>query len=193
MASLKPHDRILEAATRLFYQEGIQVTGVNRIIAEADVAPMTLYRRFGGKDTLVAASLEQWSADWLSWLNEAVERRGGEDPQARLAALWDVLEEWLASEGFRGCFVTNAATELRSKPAHPAHGVVAAHRMAVRQLLEDLAKLAGARDPVALAAQLLVIIDGMVALAVDNRRSPVPDAARSLARAALTASVAAHS
>ena len=55
----RPRERILDAATRLFYDKGIQAVGVNRIIAEADVAPMTLYRQFGGKDELVAATIER--------------------------------------------------------------------------------------------------------------------------------------
>ena len=56
MAATRPRERILDAATRLFAEEGINATAVDRIIAEADVAPMTLYRHFGGKDALVAAT-----------------------------------------------------------------------------------------------------------------------------------------
>ena len=43
----------------LFLQEGIQAVGVARIVEQAGVAPMTLYRHFGGKDGLVVAVLEQ--------------------------------------------------------------------------------------------------------------------------------------
>jgi AcrR family transcriptional regulator len=131
-------DRLLDAALRLFH------VGVDRIIAEAGVAPMTLYRHFGGKDQLLAAALEQWSAEWLQWLGDRLDRDPGE-PGRSLAALWDALGQWFAGEGFRGSLVANAVVELRGDPGHPAHRVVAAHRMAVRQLLDDAAKLAGAR------------------------------------------------
>jgi AcrR family transcriptional regulator len=57
MATTRTHERILDAATRLFADEGIHATGVDRVIAEADVAPMTVYRHFGGKDDLVTATL----------------------------------------------------------------------------------------------------------------------------------------
>jgi AcrR family transcriptional regulator len=186
MQATKPHDRILEAATRLFYREGIQVTGVNRIIAEADVAPMTLYRQFGGKDELVAATLEQWSAQWLHWLGDKLDRCG-DDPEARFAGLWDALDEWFATEDFRGSFVANAATELRSKPAHPAQKVITAHRMAQRQILEDLAKLAGARDPADAAARLQVLVDGAIAVAVVDRRPGLAASVRALGAGALAA------
>jgi AcrR family transcriptional regulator len=186
MVSPKPRDRILDAASRLFYQEGIEVVGVNQVIDEADVAPMTLYRQFGGKDQLVAATLEQWSANWLHALHDRIDR-AGDDPERRFAALWDALEAWFAGDGFRGSFVTNAAIELRSKPEHPAHKVVLAHRMAVEHLLEDLAKQAGASDPAVLAAQLQVLVDGAVTVAAADRRPGVAANVRALATAAIAA------
>jgi AcrR family transcriptional regulator len=184
MVSPKPRDRILDTATRLFYQEGIEVVGVNQVIDEADVAPMTLYRQFGGKDQLVAATLEQWSVNWLHALSDRIDR-AGDDPERRFAALWDALEEWFAGDGFRGSFVTNAAIELRSKPEHPAHKVILAHRMAVEHLLEDLAKQAGASDPAVLAAQLQVLVDGAVTVTAADRRPGVAANVRALASAAL--------
>jgi len=184
--SPKPRDRILDAATRLFYQKGIEVVGVNPVIDEADVAPMTLYRQFGGKDQLVAATIEQWSANWLYSLNDRIDR-AGDDPERRFAALWGALEDWFATEGFRGSFVTNAAIELRSKPDHPAHKVILAHRMAVDHLLEDLAKLAGANDPASLAAQLQVLVDGAITVAAADRRPGVAANVRALATTALAA------
>jgi AcrR family transcriptional regulator len=184
--SAKPRDRILDAATRLFYQKGIEVVGVNPVIDEADVAPMTLYRQFGGKDRLVAAALEQWSTNWLHSINDRIDR-AGDDPQRRFDALWDALEDWFATDGFRGSFVTNAAIELRSKPDHPAHKVILAHRMAVDHLLEDLAKLAGASDPANLAAQLQVLVDGAITVAAADRRPGVAADVRALATTALAA------
>ena len=185
MVPARPRERILTTASELFYQEGIAAVGVNRIIAEAQVAPMTLYRQFGSKDGLVAATLEQWSTGWLHLLAEALDRRG-DDPQQRFEGLWDALEEWFSSDGFRGSFIANAATELRSEPDHPAHAIIAAHRQALRQLLEDLAKLAGAYDAAVLAAQLQVLIDGATAAAAVDRDPAAAHGARALASAAIT-------
>jgi AcrR family transcriptional regulator len=184
--SPKPRDRILDAATRLFSQKGIEVVGVNPVIDEADVAPMTLYRQFVSKDRLVAAALEQWSANWLHMLNDRIDR-AGDDPRRRFDALWDALEDWFASDDFRGSFVTNAAIELRSKPDHPAHKVILAHRMAMHHLLEDLAKLAGAADPEHLATQLQVLVDGAITVAAADRRPGVAAEVRALATTALAA------
>jgi len=177
MVSARPRDRILNTATALFGAEGIGAVGVNRIIGQADVAPMTLYRQFGGKDALVAAALEQWSTQWLHRLAEAMDRHG-DDPGDRFDGLWDELEAWFAEDGFRGSFVANAATQPR----------IVQHRQALRQLLEDLAKSAGAYDPAVLAAQLQVLVDGAISAASVDRDRTAASGARALARAAITAS-----
>jgi AcrR family transcriptional regulator len=186
MVSARPRDRILTTATELFCSEGIGAVGVNRIIGQADVAPMTLYRQFGGKDALVAAALEQWSTSWLHRLSDAMDRRG-DDPADRFDGLWDELQAWFAEAPFRGSFVANAATELRSEPEHPAQVKIAQHRQAFRQLLEDLAKSAGAFDPTILAAQLQILIDGAIAAASVDRDPSSVSGARALARAAVDA------
>jgi AcrR family transcriptional regulator len=179
-----PRERLLEKATDLLYREGVQSVGINRIVAQAEVALMTLYRQFGDKDKLVAAALEHWSTQWLHWLAEHIDRDNG-DPEVRFAGLWDALEEWFKSEGFHGSFIASAATELRGEPDHPAHRVIEGHRMAMRHLLEDLAKAAGAHDPVELATHLQVIIDGATSVAVVDRTSTPAHNARVLATAAL--------
>ena len=189
MAPAKPRDRLLSTATALFQREGILAVGANRIVAEADVAPVTLDRQFGGKEGLVASVLLHWSTQSLHWLTDRLDRRG-DDARARFAALWDVLEEWFAADDFNGSFAVNASAELRSEPGHPAHKVIASHRMSVRQLLEDLAKAAGAYDAAVLAAQLQVLVDGAVSVAAVDRRPGMLGEVRQLADAALAASPA---
>jgi AcrR family transcriptional regulator len=179
MATTRTHERILDAATRLFADEGIHATGVDRVIAEADVAPMTVYRHFGGKAGLVTATLARWSERWLAWLRDEA-WLGGDDPGARLEALWDALEKWFADEGFRGSYVANVATELRAKPGHPAQAVIAAHRAALRELLQDLLT-AGGPPPAATVLQLQMLIDGAVAAAAVDRQPGAAAGARALA------------
>jgi AcrR family transcriptional regulator len=180
MADPKPRERILTAATRLFYEEGILATGVDRVVAEAEVAPMTVYRQFGGKDQLVTATLERWSDQWLGWLR-AEAKRGGDDPAARLDSLWDALEKWFAAEGFRGSYVANAAVELRSKPTHPAHQTIAAHRAALRDLIREVAAPSAPDATLALH----ILIDGAIAAAVVDRQPGAATSARAMATAAL--------
>jgi AcrR family transcriptional regulator len=186
MATTRTHERILDAATRLFVDEGIQATSVDRVIAEADVAPMTVYRHFAGKDDLVTATLERWSERWLRRLRDEA-WLAGDDPAARLEALWDALEKWFADEGFRGSYVANVAIELRAKPGHPAQAVVAAHRAALRQLLQDLLGDAGDPPPAATVLRLQMLIDGATAAAAVDRQPGAAAGARAMAAGLLAA------
>ena len=186
MAGPRPRERILEAATRLFADEGIHATSVDRAIAEAGVAPMTVYRHFAGKDELVAATLERWSKQWMGWLRDEA-GEDGDDPEARLDGLWDALEKWFADESFRGSYVANVATELRAKPGHPAQPTIAAHRAALRELLREIAAQAGATSPTGAALQLHMLIDGATAVAVVDRQPGAAASARAMAATVLAA------
>ncbi|HEU4900946.1 MAG TPA: helix-turn-helix domain-containing protein [Actinomycetota bacterium] len=184
MAEPRPRERILDAATRLFADEGIQATSVDRVIAEAGVAPMTVYRHFGGKEELVTATLERWSREWLGWLREEA-GEDGDDAGARLESLWDALEKWFADEGFRGSYVANVATELRAKPGHPAQSTIATHRAVLRELLQDIATTAGVPSPPGAALQLHMLIDGATAAAVVDRQPGAAATARAIAATVL--------
>jgi AcrR family transcriptional regulator len=193
VATTRPRERILAAATRLFADEGIHATSVDRVIAEADVAPMTVYRHFAGKDELVTATLERWSEDWLTWLRAESEAGDGDgesgravDPAGRrLEGLWDAMEKWFAGEGFRGSYVDNVATELRAKPGHPAQPTIAAHRAALRELLREIAADAGVASPAGTALQLQMLLDGATAVAVVDRQPGAAASARAMATTVL--------
>jgi len=49
-----PRERLLAAANELFYAEGVQTVGIDRIIEHAGVAKASLYNTFGSKEALVA-------------------------------------------------------------------------------------------------------------------------------------------
>lgn len=153
--------RLLDAAARLFYTEGINATGVDAVIAAADVARMTFYKQFGSKAGLVAAYLEERDRRWRNLVEWTIAGAGVE-PRARLLAVFDALAEWIATESIRGCSFVNAAAEL-ADPGHPARTVIDVSMQALRRRMLDLAGEAECRDPERVVDQLLVLYEGALA------------------------------
>ena len=152
--------RVLEAASELFYARGIWATGVDTIVEHSGVTKMTLYKHFGSKDELVAAYLRHRDELWRERLTEAVEQRA-DSARERLLAVFDAMGSWLEGEveGFRGCAFLNAASEI-ADPDHPARAVALEEKRWMREYLEELASDASAADPEALAEQLLLLFEG---------------------------------
>jgi len=150
-------ERILETAERLFYRDGYRAVGVDTIIAESGVAKMTLYRHFRSKDELIAAYLERANRQLLEWIEGLIGPHG--DPRAALIAVFDGVAKLASSPECLGCAFVGAAAEF-PEPEHPGHRVALEHKRAVAARLSELAEAAGARDPQALAEQLLLVMDG---------------------------------
>lgn len=182
--SSAPRQRLLEAASRLFYEHGITATGIDRVLAEAGVAKMTLYNAFGSKDGLVAEYLCVRYTEFIAGLRQTLEQRHAQ-PAARLLGFFDVLDEWIRSEGFRGCPLLHAAVEF-SDPAHPARDTVAQAAEQLRSYIEELARESGAADPPTLAEDICLLAYGAIARAAITR-SPAPaQRAQTMARALLS-------
>jgi AcrR family transcriptional regulator len=179
-----PRERLLRAANELFYTRGIRNVGIDEVIVAAGVAKASLYTHFRSKDELVAEYVRRRDASWRSWFRESVSARAS-TPLERLLAVFDVLAEWLASPGFRGCAFQNASIELADS-AHPARAAAAANKRAVRSYLDELAREAGFADPRALADQLALVAEGAIVTALMLGRAETTPVARS-ARAAASA------
>ena len=80
-------------------------------------------------------------------------------PLAQLRALFDVVENILESERFRGCVFVNASIEF-PLPHEPAHVAAAKSKAAFERLVCEIAQRAGADDPAALAQELTLIMEG---------------------------------
>ncbi|MFE4105836.1 TetR/AcrR family transcriptional regulator [Almyronema epifaneia] len=179
-AKLPARDRIMKAAADLFYQEGVQNVGIDRIIAESGVAKMSLYNHFKSKDALIAAWLQQRDANWREWFQKTVEKQAT-DPAERLLAMFDALEAWFSQPDFRGCAFINAAVELVD-PEHPGYQVALEHQQAIYDYILKLVKAAAIANPEVVAEQLLLLLEGAIVVAM-MRRSP---AAAAPAKAAAT-------
>ena len=158
--SLTLKERILKAATELFYSQGIRATGVNTIVKEANTTKMSLYKYFPSKDKLVVAFLRQRDADFTAWFVEQVNQKA-DTAQAKLLAIFDVIEEWMEIPEFRGCAFINAAAEFPVE-GNPVHQVSAEFYDNFRSYITELAQECSAKSPEILALQLSLLIEGAI-------------------------------
>lgn len=163
--------RILDAAERLFYGQGIRAVGVDALAAEAGISKRTLYAHFASKDELIAAYLLRHCG--------LVEPDG--PPLGQILGLFDGLARWFGSRRFRGCPLVNAVAELGADRTHAAVMVTRRQKALRRQWFEQRLHALGAEEPAMLAEQLQILFEG--AIATSLVRGGDPKAARS-ARAA---------
>jgi AcrR family transcriptional regulator len=133
--SSNANKKILETASRLFYEQGYHVTGINQVIAEAGVAKASFYHHFSSKEELCIAYLHKRHEDWFSWLQQEVEQN--EDDQKRLLSLFTFLERWLPDSNFRGCAFLNIASEFPS-PDSRIRLLVINHKNALQDYIRQL-------------------------------------------------------
>lgn len=157
-AKLPPRERILAAASELFYRHGIKGVGVEAVAEVAGTNKMTLYRHFGSKDELVAACLLQFSDEVEGWWREIEAAHPG-DARGQLHAWLGECGACIADPDDRGCALINAAVEIPEKE-HPARKVVEDFKRRQRDRIARLCREAGANEPEQLADELFLLMEG---------------------------------
>lgn len=160
MPAQSKRDIIVSEALKLFYKDGFNATGVDRIIREAGVSKKTLYNHFKSKDELVLATLRKRDELFRNKIMRETERLGS-TARERLLSIFDAHDAWFQEKSFSGCMFINAAAEFAS-PDGPAHIVCVEHKRLVRSYINDLAEEAGAKYPELLAQQLNLLIEGAI-------------------------------
>ena len=173
--------RLIETAERLFYREGIRAVGIDRIIAEANVAKMTLYNHFKSKDDLILAVLQYREEQVTSQFEEAMSRHREEGAKP-VDAFFLAFKEWLESPGFRGCSFINAAVEL-ADANHPGSKFAARHKRSFRGMLTKLIADAAGEKAAAAAPEISLLVEGAIVTALVEGTSEPADIAH---QAALT-------
>ncbi|POX42359.1 TetR/AcrR family transcriptional regulator [Streptomyces sp. Ru73] len=160
-------ERLLAAAARRFYADGVAATGIDTITAEAGVARKSLYNNFASKADLVRAYLEARHEEWLGLYRRRLARAEG--PREGVLAVFDAYADHAADvyeQGFRGCGLLNAAAELPA--GDEGRAMVRRHKEEVEGLLAGhLEALLPGRpeDARATAEQLAFLLEGAMARA----------------------------
>lgn len=102
-------DKILEVASRLFYDQGYNLTGINQIIEEAGIARASLYNHFDSKTDLLLAYLDKTRQQWFADLDEFL--RPVATPREKILAIFDFRIQRQQRLDFKGCHFSKIGAE----------------------------------------------------------------------------------
>lgn len=183
-------ERIVTAAGKLFYGEGIRAVSMDAVAEKAGVTKRTLYYHFTSKDDLVAAYLHGRDQPNLAlfqrWFTGT---EGGLAEKTR--GIFTSLAQAARHPKWKGCGFLRTTAELANMPGHPAVTVGAAHKKRIEGWLQDVFEAEGIKCGLPLARQVTLLMDGSFAVVLLHRdpsyMETAGEAAHSLVKAALAA------
>lgn len=180
-------ERLLAAADELFYSEGTNTVGIDRVIEHAGVAKASLYKHFRSKDELILAYLGGRHDAWLHELGAVIEAHAG-SPRDQLLAIYDAQARLFAQPGFAGCAFGNAAAEVA--PGSPIAQAADDFRAWLNDLFAGLVAGLGVADPARLTRRLVLLYDGASTGAVQDHDPGTALVARDTAAALIDQALA---
>jgi AcrR family transcriptional regulator len=173
-------ERIVAAAARLFYGEGIRAASVDAIAEKAGITKKTLYYHFRSKDELVAAYLESRDQPTL----DLYARWFDETPGSAADKIRGLFAEFARSSDtarWKGCGFQRTAAELASTPGHPALKAGASHKKRFEAWLADALARQGIDKAKTVARSIVVLLDGAAAVMLVHRDPAYVEAAGAVA------------
>lgn len=157
-------ERVIEAASHLFYHKGYNQTGINQIIEEAQVAKASMYQHFRSKEDIAAVYLRQRHYKWMSELDNFVATQ--ETAKEKIIAAFDYLQDWLIEVDFIGCGFQNIITDLPDDH-QKIREEVKFHKNELQQWIQNLLKDENSlsqEDAKELSSEIMVVIEGAIIL-----------------------------
>jgi AcrR family transcriptional regulator len=153
-------EHIIQTASRLFHEQGYNLTGVNQIIEEAGIAKASLYYHFPSKEDLCVAYLQWRNEKWFSELFQYL--RLSDDPKMRIIRTFDFRAIHLRNNSFGGCSCIKIISELPMR-GKKIDQQVRLQKEKQRQFFMDLTRrLSGVqkKDCVTLTDRIFLFFDG---------------------------------
>lgn len=155
--------RIVETAYALFKRLGFHATGIDRIIAEAEVAKMTMYRHFPSKDGLIVEVLNWRARRFARQLDRLAQEAA--TPEQKIRTIFDWHRNWFQSPGFHGCLFAHALAEF-GDPSHPVFEAAAAQKLGLKRRMQAILEgTMPAERAAGASAALLMLIEGATLMA----------------------------
>ena len=154
--------QIVKTAYELFKRVGYHATGIDRVIAEANVAKMTMYRHFPSKDELIVEVLDDRAGRFERQLDRLAETAA--TPRQKIETIFDWYERWFASADFHGCAFAHALAEF-GDPGHPVFQAVARQKNGFKARLRRILEEVMPKDRAESSAAIFMLFEGATLLA----------------------------
>ena len=175
-------DRLVEAASDLFYKQGFHATGIDQILDAAGTSKTTFYKHFETKDDLALECIKLKDARWRERFPRLLRERAGDDSIARLREVFAIWRDWFSDIHFNGCLFIHACSEFPS-PTDPCHVAAAGNVNALRDIVRDIAQEAGFAEPEQFAERYKLLMEGAIILEVIDRKNEAASTAAGIAEA----------
>jgi AcrR family transcriptional regulator len=130
-------ERILDVASKLFYEQGYNLTGINQIIEEATIARASLYNHFDSKTDLLLAYLQEAEDIWFAEMQHFTSPFT--DPKDKLLALFDFRIKRQQKLNFGGCQFIKISAEV-SREDHQVLEAVSRQKDRLKIFIVDIVK-----------------------------------------------------
>ena len=107
---------IVETASSLFYKNGYNLTGINEIISEADIAKATLYNHFSSKEAICISYLQYKNSTFLCNISNFCNKK--KKGKNRVLGLFDFLSKFFKDNDFNGCWCIRTVAEIPQENEH---------------------------------------------------------------------------
>lgn len=190
MAPTEPstRDRIVAAASTLFYSEGIRAVSVDAVAEKAGVTKRTLYYHFTSKDELIAAYLDARDQPNLTLFKRWFMETAGPLPD-KVQGIFRRLAKAASHPKWKGCGFLRTSAELANMPGHPAMKIGAAHKKRFEDWLRITFESEGITAAPKLARQVVLLLDGSFALVLLHRDPSYMEAAGEAASVLVSAAL----
>jgi AcrR family transcriptional regulator len=156
-------DELIKTALKLFCNDGFGASGIDKILREADVSKMTLYKYFKTKDELIIATLNHAHDLFMVNVIEKVDALKIL-PTQKILKFFDMLWQLVQKKEMVRCLFINASAEFPS-PKNPINKAAVAHKLSTEKYFKKLLKEAGVKKANYLARILTTLSQGALVMA----------------------------
>lgn len=110
---------------------------------------------------MAAAALNARDVRWMEWFRTECDKAA--TPEDRILNMFTVLKGWFESEGYHGCAFINTAGEV-GDPADPVRQIAKLHKQKLLDYVLELTGQLNTAQPLPLARQLLILIEGAITM-----------------------------